>query len=144
MNRTILTLVVLISSLSISLFIISCTRQEEGKEEEIVITESKGESNPTKGKALYYEKCANCHGPTGHGDGPQADFLNPKPTNLSDAKYTSTLTDEHLFKTISEGGMAVGKSNLMPRWKFVLSEDDIWSVIEYIRHDICDCSYKGK
>jgi len=55
----------------------------------------------------------------------------------------SALTDEYIFKTISEGGIAAGKSNLMPRWKFVLSEDDIWSVIAYIRYDICKCKYKG-
>ncbi|MCI0455261.1 MAG: cytochrome c [Candidatus Dadabacteria bacterium] len=142
MNRIILTLLVLISSLSISLFVISCTKQEEEKKEEIVITEPKEETNPITGKAIYYEKCANCHGPTGHGDGPQADFLNPKPTILNDAKYMSTLTDEHMFKTISEGGLAVGKSNLMPRWKFVLTKDDIWSLIAYIRQSLCKCEYK--
>ncbi len=139
------------------LSIISCTKNEEnGKEaklEEIevkevevseeIVTEDKGKADTIRGKYLYNEKCANCHGPTGHGDGPQAAFLDPKPTNLSDAKYMSTLTDEHIFKTISEGGIAVGKSNLMPRWKFVLLENDIWIVVAYIRKDICECEYKG-
>jgi len=27
-----------------------------------------------------------------------------------------TLTDDHLFKVIKEGGVAVGKSQLMPPW----------------------------
>jgi cytochrome c oxidase cbb3-type subunit 3 len=121
---------------------ISCTKNEEEKKEEIVV-ETKGKGGLDKGEAFYYEKCANCHGSAGHGDGPQASFLGPKPANLSDAKYMSTLTDEYIFKIISEGGIAVGKSNLMPRWKFVLSEGDIWNVIAYIRKDICKCEYKG-
>ncbi len=108
-----------------------------------MVTETKVEGDTIRGKYLYNEKCANCHGPTGHGDGAQAALLDPKPRNLSDEKYMSTLTDKHIFKTISEGGIAVGKSNLMPRWKFVLSEDNIWSVIAYIRKDICKCECKG-
>ncbi len=128
----------------LTLSIASCTKNEEEEtKEELAVSKPKGEVDLTKGKAIYHEKCANCHGPKGHGDGPQAAFLDPKPTNFTDAKYMSTLTDEHIFKTISEGGIAVGKSNLMPRWKFVLSEDDIWSAIAYIRQDICKCEYRG-
>ena len=141
MRRIILTPIILVSILPLS--IISCTKNEEKQKEEIVAAEAKIEGNTSRGKLLYNEKCANCHGPTGHGDGPQAAFLDPRPTNLSDAKYMSTLTDEHIFKTISEGGIAVGKSNLMPRWKFVLLENDIWIVVAYIRKDICECEYKG-
>jgi len=156
MKRIILTLIIFVCFLSLSSFINSCTKNEKKKKEvtleavevneveisEEVVSEPKGEGDLNRGKLLYNEKCANCHGPTGHGDGPQAAFLDPKPTNLSDTKYMSTLTDEHIFKTISEGGIGVGKSNLMPRWKFVLSEDDIWSVITYIRKNICKCEYK--
>ena len=141
MRRIILTLIILVSILPLS--IISCTKNGEKQKEEIIVAETKGEGDSDKGKLLYNEKCANCHGPTGHGDGPQAALLDPKPTNLSDAKYMSTLTDEHIFITISEGGIAVGKSNLMPRWKFVLLENDIWIVVAYIRKDICNCEYKG-
>ncbi|MGH7908976.1 MAG: c-type cytochrome, partial [Thermodesulfobacteriota bacterium] len=141
MGRIILTPIILVSILPLS--IISCTKNEEKQKEEIVAAEAKIEGNTSRGKLLYNEKCANCHGPTGQGDGPQAALLDPKPTNLSDAKYMSTLTDELIFITISEGGIAVGKSNLMPRWKFVLLENDIWIVVAYIRKDICECEYKG-
>jgi cytochrome c oxidase cbb3-type subunit 3 len=155
MRNAIFILIVLFTCLSFS--INSCTKNEEngkeGKLEEIevneievskgVVTKAKDEDDLSRGKLLYDEKCANCHGPTGHGDGPQAALLDPKPGNLGDIKYMSTLTDEHIFKTISEGGIAVGKSNLMPRWKFVLLENDIWTVVAYIRKDICECEYKG-
>lgn len=100
--------------------------------------------DPAKGKEVFAGKCSPCHGLTGHGDGPAAASLQPKPRNLSDAKYVSALTDEHIFKTVSEGGAAVGKSPAMPSWKSSLSESDIWNVVAYIRQDICKCQYKGE
>jgi mono/diheme cytochrome c family protein len=100
--------------------------------------------DPAKGKDVFTQKCSPCHGLTGHGDGPAAASLQPPPRNLSDAKYVSTLTDERMFKTISEGGAAVGKSPAMPSWKSSLSESDIWNVIAYVRQDICKCQYKGE
>ncbi len=98
--------------------------------------------DPTKGKATFIEKCAPCHGQQGKGDGPAGAALNPKPRNQSDAKYMSTLTDEHIFKAIKDGGASVGKSPAMPAWGSVLSNDDIWNVIAYVRKDICKCEYK--
>jgi mono/diheme cytochrome c family protein len=103
-----------------------------------------GKGDPAKGKEKFNQICASCHGETGHGNGPAAAALNPKPRNLSDAKYVSTISDEQLFKTIKEGGAAVGKSALMPAWGSVLTDSDIWNVIAYVRKDICKCEHKGK
>jgi mono/diheme cytochrome c family protein len=99
--------------------------------------------NPAEGKKIFTQRCWGCHGLTGHGDGPAANSFEPKPRNLTDAKYVSTLTDERMFRTISEGGAAMGKAPFMPPWKGVLSDTDIWDVVAYIRQDICKCQYKG-
>ncbi len=93
------------------------------------------------GKQSFTAICASCHGQTGMGDGIVAAALNPKPRDLSDAEYLSTLTDEYLFKVISEGGMSVGKSAMMPAWGGVLGEEGGWNVIAYIREEICKCEY---
>jgi mono/diheme cytochrome c family protein len=103
-----------------------------------------GKGDPAKGKEKFNQICASCHGEKGHGDGPAAAALNPKPRDLSDPKYVSTISDEQMFKTIKEGGAAIGKSPLMPAWGSVLTDNDIWNVIAYIRKDICKCQYKGK
>ncbi len=101
--------------------------------------------NPAEGKKIFTQRCWGCHGLTGHGDGPAANSFEPKwrPRNLSDPMYMSTLTDERMFRTIAEGGAAMGKSPFMPPWKGVLSDTDIRDVIAYIRQDICKCQYKG-
>ena len=109
-----------------------------------LLADAAGKGDPAKGREKYNQICASCHGPSGKGDGPAAAALDPKPRDLSDAKYVSTISDEQIFKTVKEGGAAVGKSPLMPAWGGVLSDNDIWNVIAYLRQDICKCQYKGK
>jgi mono/diheme cytochrome c family protein len=62
---------------------------------------------------IFSTRCAVCHGASGHGDGPGAVALNPKPRNYSDVEWQKTVTDEQIKKTIVEGGASVGKSALM-------------------------------
>src|SRR3546814_7611277 len=38
--------------------------------------------NLARGQQLYAEQCAGCHGADGHGDGPLARQLEPKPVDL--------------------------------------------------------------
>ncbi len=104
--------------------------------------EDKGDA--AKGKVSYDSFCVACHGAEGKGDGVAAAALDPKPRDLSDAAYVSTLSNEHLFKIINEGGASVGLSPLMSAWGGALSEQDIWNVIAFIRQDVCKCQYDGK
>ena len=63
---------------------------------------------------LFKSRCTPCHGETGHGDGPGAASLNPKPRNYTDAAWQKSVKDEDIKKTILYGGAAVGKSPIMP------------------------------
>jgi mono/diheme cytochrome c family protein len=65
-------------------------------------------------KDMFKTRCVPCHGDSGHGDGPAAAALNPKPRNYSDAEWQKSVTDEQIKKTIMYGGAAVGKSPIMP------------------------------
>lgn len=62
----------------------------------------------------YTQKCLACHGAEGKGDGPGAAAMDPKPRAYTDAEWQASVTDEELKKVILGGGMAVGKSPLMP------------------------------
>jgi mono/diheme cytochrome c family protein len=105
----------------------------------ITLASAGEKGDAAKGKEVFQNTCASCHGAEGKGDGVAAAALDPKPRNLSDAAYVSTLTNEHMYKVISEGGASVGLSPMMAAWGGVLSEQDIWNVIAYIRQDICKC-----
>lgn len=85
------------------------------------------------GKALYAQYCASCHGATGHGDGPVAGTLNPKPANHADHQFMASLTDEHLYQVISKGGASVGKSPMMAPWGGVINDQGIKDLIAYLR-----------
>ena len=79
------------------------------------------------GARVFAQRCALCHGPDGHGDGPGSKALNPKPRNFHDTAYMSSHTDAQLLDTIHKGKGA------MPKWGGVLSEAEITAVLAHIR-----------
>jgi mono/diheme cytochrome c family protein len=88
------------------------------------------------GKKIYNFRCAPCHGFNGAGDGPAAMTLDPRPRDFTRGlfKFKSTLSgevvsDEDLFRTISRGI----PNTAMPSWKKLLSEEQRWQVIAYIK-----------
>ena len=85
------------------------------------------------GGRIYAQYCASCHGPTGHGDGPVAGTLNPKPANHSDHVFMASLSDQHLYQVISKGGASVGKSPMMAPWGGVINEQGIMDLIAFLR-----------
>ncbi len=55
-----------------------------------------------------------CHGPSGAGDGPTAATLNPKPRDFHDKEWQKSTSDTQMHDAVVGGGVAVGKSPLMP------------------------------
>lgn len=93
-----------------------------------------------KGKAVYENSCAHCHGTEGRGDGSAAENLLPKPRDFTRGLYKirstearELPTDQDLFDIITEG--MPGSS--MPGWETALSANDRWEVVAYIKtfHD---------
>ncbi|RPI15286.1 MAG: hypothetical protein EHM58_14435 [Ignavibacteriae bacterium] len=71
-----------------------------------------------KGKQLYINSCASCHGNEGKGDGVAGASLNPKPRNFSDLNgWKNGPKFNQIYKTLHEGipGSAMpGFSNISP------------------------------
>jgi mono/diheme cytochrome c family protein len=85
-----------------------------------------------EGKQIFMQTCTPCHGQEGKGDGPASASLDPKPRNLTDPAYMAPLNDRYLFELISRGGIAMGKSPMMPAQPG-LAAHDIGNVIAYVR-----------
>jgi mono/diheme cytochrome c family protein len=88
------------------------------------------------GKNVYTQNCAACHGTDGDGKGDAAAFLLPKPRDFTTGNYrlrTTPMgqlpTDVDLFRSVSLGMPGTP----MPPWKHILSEDDRWAVVEYLK-----------
>jgi len=86
----------------------------------------------TAGQQIFQQICTPCHGQEGKGDGPASAALDPKPRNLADPGYMASLDDRYLFELISRGGIAMGKSPLMPP-QSNLAAQDLGNVIAYVR-----------
>jgi len=81
-----------------------------------------------KGKDLYKSKCQKCHGPSGKGDGPDAD-KDKKPGDLTDSKRASRNPDGVMFYKIWNGR----SKPKMPAFKTDISKTDVWTVINYAK-----------
>src|SRR6267142_1034731 len=77
---------------------------------------------------VYLDKCSECHGETGKGNGPQAKMYDPRPAMLTDAPHLSTVTDGELFYVISDGHQP------MPSYKKKLTEEQRWQLVLLVRY----------
>jgi len=98
-----------------------------------VPTEYAGKTNPfgpeaaDQGAEIFRTNCETCHGPQGHGDGPAGDSLDPRPKDLSELQKIAS--DDYLFWRINTGKPGTS----MVAWKGILTEEQIWQVISFIR-----------
>jgi cytochrome c oxidase cbb3-type subunit 3 len=84
-----------------------------------------------RGREVYLDRCASCHGPLGRGDGPTAKGLPGPPVgNLTDAKWKHGDRPEQVVGVI-RGGV---KGAQMPAWNGLISDDSIKSVAAYVYH----------
>jgi len=137
--------ILVITCLLLSLLLAGCGGSENvatpanSLERPAVPAEYAGTGNPygseatavEAGKTIYQQNCVPCHGEQGMGDGPAAGGLNPKPQPL--AANQEALEDAYLYWRIAEGGLRAPFSSAMPGWKAILSEEEIWQVISYLR-----------
>lgn len=84
-----------------------------------------------EGRTLYRQRCVSCHGKTGMGDGEGARSLSPSPALLAYMIKMPMAIDGYMLWTISEGGAAFGTA--MPAFKALLSKEEIWKIVTYMR-----------
>lgn len=78
------------------------------------------------GEQLFTDNCVLCHGEKGVGDGPGAKTIKVKPANFTDPKVQAE-TDGSLYWKMTSG------RGPMPAWKDVLSDQERWELVGYIR-----------
>ncbi len=84
------------------------------------------------GQRIFQYRCAPCHGKTGEGNGPAAEFLTTvKPANFTTDTLLAKKDWNAVFHKVTVGGQSVHGSS-MPPWGIILSENDIWDVVAYL------------
>lgn len=78
------------------------------------------------GAAIYAEKCAPCHGPTGQGDGSQASALPVAVPPLGRADFAFDKSPARWYEVVTQGNL----QNFMPGFSS-LSDQERWNVVAY-------------
>jgi high-affinity iron transporter len=82
-----------------------------------------------RGAVVYRQQCAQCHGPTGQGNGPKAKQVKgPPPADLTDPTVMRGTTLLEIFRRIAIGVPGTA----MPEFADDLSEQDRWAVAAYV------------
>ncbi|MEO8159354.1 MAG: cytochrome c [Betaproteobacteria bacterium] len=78
-----------------------------------------------RGRQIFAQDCAVCHGPEGRGDGAAA--LPQRPKDLSKIAPPPVFPDGVVAYRIRNG------VNMMPAFKGALRENEIWDLLNFIR-----------
>lgn len=117
------------------LIVLSCITSVSlsfAQDEWVVPQDQKQKLSPNKfsetmiksGESIFSKNCIICHGTPGQGNYNAA--LKPSPGDASDEKFQKN-TDGELFYKIKDGRA------VMPSFKNALSNQEIWSVVAYVR-----------
>ncbi len=78
------------------------------------------------GKRIYRDDCMVCHGRYGNAETDIAESLQQKPKNFTKEDFLQQ-SDGAIYWKLSEG------RGLMQPFKIMLSEEEIWSVVMYVK-----------
>ena len=133
------------SCLLLLFFLLSSCRQNNSdpallKSAEVKTSQEKAEAkaklgDPEKGKVVYEKYCFYCHGREGRGDGAIGIAVTPHPADFVGDKRKMAKSDDELIRSIADGiKRDIGSEEMaMPRWKDILSEEDMWNALAYVR-----------
>jgi mono/diheme cytochrome c family protein len=96
---------------------------------------------------IFLDACARCHGERGRGDGPDAklqgaegrrfeSLIQPAPADYTNPLFMGRFEDDFLFWLIKKGRIGATEEkeyDTMRSYGHVLSDEEIWSVVRYIR-----------
>lgn len=84
--------------------------------------------NLAKGKALFKQSCAACHGKNGAGNGPLAANLTPRPTNFLNDSHMKNVSPYLAYNTIRLGVTGTG---MRPFTEF--NDVQLWNLAFYVK-----------
>jgi mono/diheme cytochrome c family protein len=87
-----------------------------------------GQPSARRGRFLYQQNCAPCHGDLGKGDGPVAAQAAFKPTDFTAPTWWPDKTPQQLFDVTKEGRL----ERQMPPWKNRMTDAEIWDTVFFV------------
>jgi mono/diheme cytochrome c family protein len=81
-----------------------------------------------RGRALFLEHCALCHGERADGRGVRREGLTSPPRDFTDPAWRLRTSPRRVFFTIREGV----RGTAMPGWA-ALGDSEVWDLVAYLR-----------
>jgi mono/diheme cytochrome c family protein len=118
--------------LAISLACTGCSGPEAGLPPEyrhLALPEARLRSAEARerGRALFLEHCALCHGARGDGQGERRAGLSSRPRDLTDPAWRRRVTPRRLYFAIRQGV----RGTAMPSWSS-LPEAEVWDLVAFL------------
>ncbi|HMY72110.1 MAG TPA: c-type cytochrome, partial [Blastocatellia bacterium] len=83
-----------------------------------------------RGEQIFLQRCTGCHGKKADGKGPNSLDIQPRPRNLRNAAFMSSISDRRLFESLMYGVQGTA----MPPWAdYGLTQKDIGDLVNYLR-----------
>ena len=97
-----------------------------------VFAQKEGEQTE-RGKKLFMNYCASCHGVDARGRGPVASSLKKQPTDLTKLQKGPKFPTSEITRKISGSSLSPthGKKD-MPVWGLIFSQEDITNLVKYL------------
>ena len=87
------------------------------------------QADMSRGKTLYDQNCASCHGAAGKGDGPAGASLEPTPADFTDAFHARYYSDAGRVRIVEKGSPGTA----MQAFEGQLDRQQILDVYAYVR-----------
>jgi mono/diheme cytochrome c family protein len=88
------------------------------------------DASVARGEAMFVQRCGGCHGRKADGKGPNSLDILPRPRNLRNRPFVSSVIDRRLFDSILYGVQGTA----MPPWiDYGLSQNDVGDLVNFIR-----------
>ena len=89
-----------------------------------------GPESVKRGEAIFLQRCTGCHGRKADGKGPNSLDIVPRPRNLRNSPFVSSITDQRLIESILYGVQGTA----MPPWvDYGLSQKEAGDLVHFIR-----------
>jgi mono/diheme cytochrome c family protein len=122
------------SALLFSLILFGCSREDAGlpsayRGVEVPSDRLRSPEARARGRALFLDHCALCHGERADGRGPRHAAFDRPPADFTDAGWRRRTSDRRAFFAIREGIAGTA----MPSWRWTLDEGETWDLVAYVR-----------
>ena len=80
-----------------------------------------------RGRAIFRDKCALCHGVRADGNGTRQEGLSGQPASFRSKEWRESVTPRGVYAVLSEGK----RGTSMPAWP-TLTDEEKWEVVSYV------------